>query len=284
MPSMEPQPAPIDYLIIGHVARDLTPQGPTLGGTVSYAGRTLTALGAAVGAVTSCAPQEDLSPLQGMELVRIDARHTTTFENRYHAGSRRQRLLRRARPLRLEQVPAAWRAAPLVHLAPVADELEPKLAQAFPGALRVATPQGWLRRWDQAGQVSLKPWSTLLPILPLFDAAVLSIEDLGGQERAVDQLAQACPLLAVTRGAQGATLLWRGQRREIPAPAVQELDPTGAGDVFAAALFYGLQHGLDPWQAAQGATLLAATSVTRPGLQGTPTPAEAQACLAGVTP
>ena len=37
--------APIDYLIIGHLTQDLTPSGPMLGGTASYASLTARALG-----------------------------------------------------------------------------------------------------------------------------------------------------------------------------------------------------------------------------------------------
>jgi len=44
---------PVDYLVIGHVAADVTPTGLQLGGTVSYAGLTARALGVRVGIVTS---------------------------------------------------------------------------------------------------------------------------------------------------------------------------------------------------------------------------------------
>ena len=46
---------PVDYLVIGHVAHDLTPQGPRLGGTVAYSALTAQALGLRVGIVTAAA-------------------------------------------------------------------------------------------------------------------------------------------------------------------------------------------------------------------------------------
>ena len=55
------------------------------------------------------------------------------------------------------------------------------------------------------------------------------------------------------------------------------LDPTGAGDVYAAAFFVRLRETRDPYEAGRFATQLAAVSVTRPGLAGAPTPAEAAA-------
>ena len=35
---------PVDYLVIGHVAHDLTPEGPRLGGTAAYSALTAMAL------------------------------------------------------------------------------------------------------------------------------------------------------------------------------------------------------------------------------------------------
>jgi len=45
--------APVDYLVIGHIACDLTPAGPRLGGTAAYAALTARALGLRVGVVTA---------------------------------------------------------------------------------------------------------------------------------------------------------------------------------------------------------------------------------------
>ena len=52
--------SPIDYLLIGHMTADLTPNGRTVGGTVSYAIRTAHAFGLRVGLVTSTKVDEPL--------------------------------------------------------------------------------------------------------------------------------------------------------------------------------------------------------------------------------
>jgi sugar/nucleoside kinase (ribokinase family) len=57
------------------------------------------------------------------------------------------------------------------------------------------------------------------------------------------------------------------------------VDSTGAGDIFAAALFARLYATRDPWEAARFATQLAARSVTRIGLNGIPTLKEIEECL-----
>ena len=40
---------PVDYLVIGHLSCDITPEGPRLGGTAAYAALTSHALGLRVG-------------------------------------------------------------------------------------------------------------------------------------------------------------------------------------------------------------------------------------------
>ncbi len=119
-------------------------------------------------------------------------------------------------------------------------------------------------------------------MLPRIGAAVLSLEDAGGDENRIEAIAGACRILAVTEGPAGARLYWNGDLRRFQAPATDEVDATGAGDVFAAAFFVRLYETRDPWAAARFATCLASRSVTRPGLQGIPTPDEVQACLVEV--
>ena len=81
-------------------------------------------------------------------------------------------------------------------------------------------------------------------------------------------------ILVITEGASGSRVFWNGDIRRFQPPLVSEIDPTGAGDIFAAAFFIRLNYTHNPWEAARFATHLAATSVTRPGLNGVPTPQE----------
>lgn len=266
---------PVYYLAIGHVARDLTPDGPRLGGSVAFAALTAQALGYAPGIVTACADDVDLRPLDGLALHRLAAPHSTTFENRYGPEGRTQYLRARSAPLTSADVPLEWLRAPIVHLAPLAGELDPELSLAFDGALVGLTPQGWLRAWDEAGRVYPRDWPDAAVLLPRVSAVVLSVEDVRGDWALLERWAKLARVLAVTEGPRGCSVFVRGQgARQFAAPPQTEADPTGAGDVFAAAFFIHLYETGDPWAAAVLANQLASVSVTRLGLAGAPTPEE----------
>jgi hypothetical protein len=273
--------SPIDVLLIGHICRDETPEGPRLGGTVTFSALTAQALGLRAGIVTS-APDEMLGllePLAEIPIHRIAAPQATTFTNTYTSEGRQQVISSRALPLAWRDIPPEWRAPPMVHLAPVADEIEPDLADHFPGAFVGVTPQGWLRQWDDQGRVGLRRGRMTETLLRRLSALVLSSEDVQSDEALLQDLARQCRVIVATRGAEGCSLFLDGSPHTIPALPVDEVDPTGAGDVFAAAFFSHLQATGDPHQAARVATFLAGRSVTRPGLSSIPTRQEIEEAL-----
>jgi sugar/nucleoside kinase (ribokinase family) len=237
------------------------------------------ALGLRVGIVTAWGSEVPLTPLAGIPVATFPADRSTTFRNQQTPEGRRQHLLHVAPPLDYYLVPEPWRQAPIVHLAPVAQEVEPGITRSFASALVGVTPQGWLRRWDKAGLVSVSEWPEAAFVLQRVGAAVISLEDVGGDEDRVDELAASCHVLAVTEANKGARLYWNGDVRRFNAPRVQEVDPTGAGDIFAAAFFSRLYTTRDPWEAARFAVALSAISVTRQGLAGIPTREEIQSSL-----
>ncbi len=274
--------APIDYLVIGHIAKDLTPSGHRLGGTVSYAGLTASALGCRTAVVTACDSDLDLSPLAGLAYHTVRSAASTTFENIYGPQGRRQYLRAQAAPIPAIVIPAAWRSAPIVHVGPIAHEVPVETladiiatAAAGSGPLVGLTPQGWLRQWDSTGRVRPAAWPEALSVLPQLGAVVFSIEDVQGDWQLVQRWAAITSTLVVTQGAQGCTVFTRGQPPKSFAPPSQiETDPTGAGDIFAAAFFIRLYESRDAYAAAHFANHVAARSVSRTGLAGVPTAAE----------
>jgi len=273
----------VEYLLLGHVSRDLTPDGPRLGGAVAYSGLTARALGLTVGVVTAAGTDIGLDPLAGLRLHCLPSSETTTFENVYWEGTRRQRVTATASPLSPSDVPPAWAGAGCVHLAPVADELPLDAGKAFPDARLFCTPQGWLRRWDAEGHVHAHPWQRVIPALEGVHAAVLGWEDIAYDTQAAQALAGLVSILVFTAGASGADLFFDGRTLHIDAKPARQLDPTGAGDIFAAAFFVGLLHGATPLSAARRAAAIAAHSVEAVGLDGVPS-ARQLAALEAATP
>jgi sugar/nucleoside kinase (ribokinase family) len=281
MPILVPL-GPVDYLIIGHLACDLTPDGPRLGGTAAYAALTARALGLRVGVVTAWGGEVSLDVLDGIQVRNVAVEHSTTFENVYTPEGRHQFIHHVAPNLLFEYIPQAWREAPIVHVGPIAGEGKSLADGQFPSSMLGLTPQGWLRTWEEGGRVHPGIWPEAPAMLSKAGAAVLSIEDVGGDEEQIEGMANTCRVLAVTEGPAGARLYWNGDLRRFRAPLVNDLDATGAGDIFAAAFFWRLHVTRDPWAAAKFATHLASFSVQRRGLEGTPTQEEIQTCLVEV--
>jgi sugar/nucleoside kinase (ribokinase family) len=270
---------PVDYLVIGHVAHDLTPEGSRLGGTAAYSALTAHAMGLRVGLVTSSGRETSLEPLAGIPLISVDSPKSTTFENIYTEHGRVQYLRSQAARINLEGIPVAWRRASIIHLGPIANEMDVVLPKEFSPSLLGITPQGWMRQWDADGRVSPVHWKNSESALAEAGAVVISREDVRGDDELIESMAHQTRVLVVTEGAAGCVLYWHGDRRRFRAPKVDEVDPTGAGDIFAAAFFIRLFFTRDPWEAARFATLLAAHSVTRIGLEGIPTPQEIEHCM-----
>lgn len=270
---------PIDYLVIGHLTRDITPLGPILGGTAAYASLTAQALGLKAGIVTSWGTEIPLGPLYDIPIANFPSEHSTTFENTKTSTGRKQTIYHTAYSLGYELVPKPWRDVSILHLGPVAGEINATLIRHFPNALIGLSPQGWLRTWDVKGQVKPAQWLTASQVLQQVNAAVISFEDVEGSEQRVEEMASACKILVVTEASHGSRLYWNGGMHRFPAPEMIEVDSVGAGDIFAAAFFIRLYATHDPWEAARFATQVAAYSVTRYGLESIPTGEEIQHCL-----
>src|SRR6266571_8499002 len=286
-PILQPtKDAPPDFLTIGHVTRDILPDKTfSLGGTVTFAALTAYRLGL-VAAITTCADAELLAdlPVRLPEIglaVRTSSA-TTAFVNTYHEGFRTQYLRARADQLQLEDVPETWCKASIVLFGPLDQELSPALVRLFPrhpGSIFAATPQGWLRRWDEDGRVWPAPWTAAGEILPLLDVLILSHDDLlpfaNGNRTDADAIltrwSMQVPLLVATDSWHGATLFQHGVTERFPAYPAHEVDPTGAGDVFAAAFLVHYHRHSDPRKAVDFANCVASLSIEHVGIEGIPT-------------
>ncbi|MFJ3619639.1 carbohydrate kinase family protein [Streptomyces iakyrus] len=115
----------------------------------------------------------------------------------------------------------------------------PWIAQAASKGTRVFGDVGWddTGAWDLAGLPDLRHCEAFLP------NAEEAMRYTGADcpRAAAHALTEYVPLAVVTLGADGAYAVDRrtGETAEVPAIAVEALDPTGAGDVFVAGFVTG---------------------------------------------
>lgn len=245
----------IDALAVGHITLDHYRAGLRPGGSVLYAGRAWRALGRSPGLVTTIGA-DFLTPsaLTGLTVQAGPSPRTTRFANRYQAdGSRAQHLAAQAPAVRADQLPDAWRAPKLAFLCPVLGEVDvAEWRPALQGAGVVGLGlQGWLKRAEGDGTVLHGPDGVDPCQFHGVDVAFLSEEDLAGRLDWLDALCRGVPLVYLTRGAQGCLVFRPGTIDRVGIFETGAVDPTGAGDTFAAATLHALADGAHPVAAAR---------------------------------
>ncbi|VTR92412.1 ribokinase : Ribokinase OS=Caldilinea aerophila (strain DSM 14535 / JCM 11387 / NBRC 104270 / STL-6-O1) GN=rbsK PE=4 SV=1: PfkB [Gemmata massiliana] len=103
------------------------------------------------------------------------------------------------------------------------------------------------------------------------EAAVLTGKPVESPEEAEaaarELMARGAHNVVVTLGARGCVVVTARDVTALPAPAVEAVDTTGAGDAFIGSLAFFLARGDDLMTAAQRANRIAAISVQSPGTQ-----------------
>jgi len=264
---MNPLP---ELLVVGHVTCDYIRGETRLGGAASFSARVAATLGIETALVTAAPPDFSLmAPLRALPRLSIHvvpSPEATTFELDY-SGPRR-RIIQRAvaQPIRAEDVPPAWRDIPVAYVAPVAGECDRALVEGLGSRLICAGLQGWLRR--PAADGTVEPTITTEASNPPrgLRVGVFSEEDHPEAEFMAEQLARQGLIVALTRGRRGSTVREGAQRWEIPAAPANEVDPTGAGDVFGISITLALARGASAPNAATAAAAIAARVVEGPEL------------------
>ena len=272
----------IDFLAIGTVSRDIATADPAatdyvLGGTVSFAAVTASLLGHKPVILTRAGDDIDLSVLRELADVRVlPSSDTTTFANLYTTEGRVQYCYTPSPPIAAVDIPPPLRAPHIALLGPLANEVLPEVAAIFDSETIVAAvPQGWMRRLGEDGRVFPTPWIDMAQILPHLDALILSIEDIDGDLAQVDAFLAYVSLVVLTEYRDGSTVYRRlsdGEIEVVPIPPrpADEVDPTGAGDIFATAFLLRLDETGDPLDAARYANVTASFGVEGQGVTGIP--------------
>lgn len=272
MTQRQPTSAQLDFLAIGHVTLDKRDGSYTPGGTVTFAALTARQLGYRAAVLTRAAADYPFAEaLPGVQVHCLPSPVTTTFRNIYTPNGRIQYVDAVADPIPVSALPEGWETVPIVLLGAVAREIDPAFARAFPRALVGIVPQGWGRRWDETGRVHPTRWAEADEVRPYTHLLVFSEEDFGGDPEVHRALIRSFPLVVVTLSARGCIVYQEGEPTHVPPRPANEVDPTGAGDVFSAAMLIRLYETGDPLQAAYFANVVASFAVEDVGPKGIPT-------------
>lgn len=226
------------FLAIGHFCYDVTPGGYMLGGSAAYSAITARNLGFKARVITAVGLDFDrrIPLLDGIEITYQESRSTTIFDNRYYEnGQRQQSILSLGAKLKPQHITGDCCEAEVAYLCPIADEVDPDCIHSFNGSLIGVTPQGWMRHRKSDSRAIAKRWSSAALILPYADVLILSDEDLGTYPAELEKYIELTKIVVLTKGKRGATLYENGRVLDSNAYPANEIDPTGAGDVFAAA-------------------------------------------------
>ncbi|MBK9034183.1 MAG: sugar kinase [Myxococcales bacterium] len=270
-------------VIAGHVTHDRYGAEIVPGGCAFYGARTQAALGAdvhlvtAVGADFAC---EDA--FAGLTATVARGGVTTLFTNLYPEGALRVQRIEATAPA--VAPPPRLPDGALVHLAPVLQELDlAAWLDACAGHQVAIAIQGWIKDRGPGEAVVQTPWDVDGALLARVAFAACGEEDLVEQGDLLDRLCRHVPIVAFTHGARGCDVIVRGTTTRVGIyPHATEVDPTGAGDTFAAGFFLGLAEGRDPVAAAKLGAAAASIVVEGRGGATLPRVGEARARVAAI--
>lgn len=234
--------------VIGHLSRDVIAGGPPrIGGAPWHAGRAYRALGADVRLVAKCGEREAVDFSRELETLGLPfdlvvGGETTGFSFSYDATG--------VRTMAVEALGEPWREEELrldgvewLHAAPL---LRGQLDLELVSVPHVLLDAQGLVRAAEVGPLRLdgefdREQLSRVAMLKLADEEAAAVGDVEVAE------------VVVTHGVRGATV----NGVHVPATPVA-CDPTGAGDMFAAAYLVSRSEGAEPVAAAQRASAVVA--------------------------
>ncbi len=260
----------MDFLTIGHVCHDWSPEGNILGGTAAYASLLANQLSFRTSIVTSFGKDFEFAKfLNKSNIHLIPSKHTTYFKNIYQGSHRKQILLEKATNLTTSNFPKNIPSPKMVLLGPIANEIDLSILDFFTDALVAICPQGWMRGWNKEGEVFhkiLEDWS----IFKKADMVILSDEDINHQLELIPHLADLFKILVVTKAENGADVFYKNNKYTVPAFQTKIVDPTGAGDIFATAFLIRFYETQNVKEAAIFANATASICIEKKGIAGIP--------------
>ncbi|MHC1610369.1 MAG: PfkB family carbohydrate kinase [Candidatus Methanospirareceae archaeon] len=263
------------FLSLGFITYDKLNKKTSIGGASTYSAILARNCGFNSAIVTSVGKDfEDFGALKGIQLAYQIGGSTTTFKNLKGvegiSGSRVQYVTSVADRIKEETIPEEWFSAEIVYICPVLDELEEKIIRRFESSMIGVAPQGWMRSVGEGGRIEKRRWEGVKEVLERADFVILSEEDVFEED--VPRYVELSNIFVLTRGRRGGELyLNKGSyHKHIDAFEREEVDATGAGDVFGAAFLLRYNETRDAVESAIFASCAASFVVEKEGVEGVP--------------
>jgi sugar/nucleoside kinase (ribokinase family) len=253
--------------VVGNLSRDLVDGAPPrAGGAPFHAARALRVLGrpALVGAKCADSDRDSLlTPLVrlGLPVIWRGGSSTAAFSFRYEGDRRVMVVDALGDPWTTSDLHGLERAD-WVHVGALArSDFPAKTLAALARDRRLSFDGQGLVRPDRTGPLLLDADydPEVLRFVSILKLAVEEARALIGEPDEDALRSLGVPEVVVTQGSQGSLVLADGKLEPVPArPVGGEIDPTGAGDAFAAAYLVSRSTGHAPTAAARRATALVA--------------------------
>jgi sugar/nucleoside kinase (ribokinase family) len=259
--------------VVGNLSRDRVDGAPPrVGGPPFYAGRALHVLGhpAAIAVKFAEIHRNELLPALvalGLPVFWRPALSTATYAFSYDGDVRSMAVEELGEPWAPEDLHGwaaeALRGADWVHVGALAQgEFSPETlaALAAGGERRLSFDGQGLVRPARTGPLELDP-QTDPDVLRHVTVLKLSEEEAQALVGSLEEGALAelgPPEVIVTLGSRGSIVVAGGELVQVPARPLEDVDPTGAGDAFAASYVVARSRGFQPLAAARRATSVVA--------------------------
>ncbi|MCW3141830.1 MAG: PfkB family carbohydrate kinase [Methanophagales archaeon] len=266
-------PAKPPYLLsLGFITFDLYKNRKIIGGASAYSAILARNFGFDSAIATSIGKDFDaFDALKGIRLAFQIGDKTTTFINKTFKKreKRIQFVTSVADRIKEETIPEEWFDAEILYFCPVLNELEAGMIKRFDSMIGISL-QGWLRCVGEGGRIEKKKWGRANEILPMVDFVIVSEEDVFEDD--VPEYVALSNIFVLTRGRKGAELYWdRGSyHKHVDAFEREEVDATGAGDVFGAAFLLRYYETRDVIKSAIFASCASSFVVEKMGVKGVP--------------
>lgn len=241
------------------------------GGSVFFLAKTFENLGVSSIIISPYGDDFPKKSIATTPIIPMEPEFKTTlvFKNDYSDGRRKQTVANYKQYFyyawnqKLKLLP---NDAEILMIAPVLNNIDAleikKMRDYFSKSFFCLLPQGFYRQIDSQGKVYKLNKGITAEIIENFDFICLSVKDVSDTHAKGLYWSEKGPVVIITRAGEGSSLYTNGNKTDMKAFAVANVsDPTGAGDIFAAAFTFAYLKSKDLYQSMLFANATAAYSL-----------------------